>query len=173
MTIANLAIIVISTGRDNDAQRRDQNETNYNGFTTVDQCIATLLGLREWVGLEELNLTNQQIADIKELDFDWALKCRWNRELASIKDANKWQQELNKCIETKQTQRNFLSLGPFNATELDQMYEDRYTLHIEPFIRMIWNYDMFQKDRNGNHNQLKSWLDQGGNVTITDLYVFY
>ena len=147
-----------------------ENETNPIGLKTRKECLSTIVELREWVGLDELRLTKEQKADIQGLNFDGALKCRWSRELAAIpiQDIKQWNEKLQTCLENIQTQRIELGLDPLNETEMSQLNEPRY---IQPFILNLfiqvlgenhWNPKLFEI------GSMKTWLDQGGDVTIID-----
>ena len=129
-----------------------KSETNPIGFKTQTECVKTILELREWAGLEELKLTDDQKTELfTEFKSEEALKCRWSRELAVIDDDNEWQMKLNECIETIKLELSTLGLGSFK--EITFNYEPRHDRTTN-----IWD-DIF--DENGNYQNLKKWLDHG------------
>ena len=99
-----------------------------------------------------------------------ALRCRWNRELAAIKDQAEWNSTLNKCLQN--IQRNRIKLGqiPFHNNEILQFNEPKYSvILIPPFYGGDWNADLFLRDDTGQLRNLKSWLDNGGDVNSKNL----
>ena len=82
-----------------------ENDANPKGFKTKLECVSTMLQLRKWTGFNEF--TTDQVAELKGVSFNDALKCRWNRALANIpKDqVAAWTITLNNCLENMNNQR--------------------------------------------------------------------
>ena len=139
------------------------------GFVTKDGCYETMLQLRSWAGLQEISLEKEELAAKQGLGFTDGLKCRWMRRNPKWTQ-KQWIKQTKICLDTIESQRSALGLG-FDDAEWAELNEQRYTYPttLEPFNAYErWNNDLFEADENGQYIKLKAWLDQGGDVTLTD-----
>ena len=126
----------------------------------------------DWVGLETLE--KQELALKNGLGFMDALKCRWMRKDPEWSQ-QEWEEQAQNCLVNIENRRKLLRIQPFDVNELSQLYEERYTNEpsIQPIIsdRYIaggWNRLLYESPRS-----LKTWLDQGGDVTMTAKFLSY
>ena len=132
--------------------------SNPIGFTTKQECLETMQKLREWAELEEL--TPNQIAEIKGIGFDDALKCRW-----MINNP----ESTERCLASILKRRESIGLQ-FTQLELNQLVEPRYTE--PPTIPALrdnsWNIALCKTNEFGQYSILKAWLDHWLNMNTLD-----
>ena len=140
----------------------NESDSNPDGFKTTTECAMTIFKLRNWIGLKPLTISRPQIADIKGLTFNDALKCRWNRELAAIRlnYRRDWFIQLIDCVEFIQKKRAIIGLKPFNTSQWVELKEKR---HVKPFPPMR-DVKILSTNQDEQYNFLKIWLDHGGIV---------
>ena len=131
-----------------------ESDANPLGFKTSEECLKTIIGLREWAGLEPIDFEKEEAAVNQGFGFKNALKCRWSRDLASIKEDQEWNQTLKECLDTIQSRRIAFGLESFNNEEMEIFQEPRHTNQenvVEPLIiypnRIDWNEDLFLPDQ--------------------------
>ena len=142
-----------------------ESDANPFGFKNSKECLATMIELQEWTGLETLDA--EQITEIKGFGFNDALTCRWMRKDPEW-NQHDWENQSHICLVTIQQQRALLKAEPFNEAEIIQLTEPRFTepLTIQTITRGSWNDELFQP--NENYNRIKTWLDLGGDVTFQE-----
>ena len=143
--------------------RFKESPNNYIGFQTKNECLETIILLRNEAGLTEFE--QDQKADILKIGFINALKCRWMRKKSHLHQIT-WDQALTTCLGAIETERTNMGYRPFNETELAELHEARYNQvpGIEPTIDNRWNPELLSLDGHENYSHLKVWLDQDGAV---------
>ena len=143
-----------------------KSDANPTGFKTPMECFKTIVELRNWARLNELQLTTEQKTEIaQQFKSEEALKCRWSRELATFDDDNEWEKKLNECIETIKLELSALGLGSFK--EITFNFEPRYFgPAISPLIENRWNRELLNPGE--NYKNLKTWLDQKGDIKLAN-----
>ena len=136
------------------------------GFRSRQECVKTMNELREWAGFKPFE--QDQIAEIKRIGLNDALKCRWMRKDPEW-TLNEWRKKSKTCLRKIIKQRSLFKFRKFNLSELNQIYEPFYIndLKFEPLVsKSYWNDTLFES--NENYYNLKNWLDKGGNVFAKD-----
>ena len=123
-----------------------ESQDNPIGFKTKNECLNSIIELREWIGLDELQ--SEEITQVKGFGFNDALKCRWmyNED-----------ERTKECLDTILLNRKSLGLIEFNQTEMEQIKEPRC---LEPMTDgfLISTPEIFEHD--GRCARIKSILDQ-------------
>ena len=73
-----------------------ENISNPIGFTTKQECLETMLELRDWTIIDQ-ELTLDEMAELNGFGFDDAMKCRWMRKQQQSSQGE-WKTQSRNCL---------------------------------------------------------------------------